>query len=177
MEFDLNDPVISVRTTNKSTKIKDLQNKVDVVVENALYQGNYEENHYSELEECVEYLQGKVDRRSKAVLFKAEEDENKNISIEKMGDEKFSPEFIEYMVKEGKAPVEGWDYLRGYVRWKKDGFEVLRQSPANRGFVKYKNEEGQFITRTADLGWTTEYVYPNKADVTKRIKKMQEKYN
>lgn len=177
LEFDLNDPVISVRTTNKSTKIKDLQNKVDVVVENALYQGNYEENHYSELEECVEYLQGKVDRRSKAVLFKAEEDENKNISIEKMGDEKFSPEFIEYMVKEGKAPVEGWDYLRGYVRWKKDGFEVLRQSPANRGFVKYKNEEGQFITRTADLGWTTEYVYPNKADVTKRIKKMQEKYN
>ena len=173
LEFELQDPVISVGKKTKTPAADDPQSKVNVVVENAIHYTSYEENRYSELEECVEYLEGKIDRRSKAVLFETENGEQREISIADMGEEKFCPEFLEQMMLADITPVEGWDYLKGRVRFINGRFEILGNGSKKASTFTYRKADDIDESKTVDMGWPLEHKYPTEADVARRIKMME----
>ena len=64
--------------------------------------------------------------RSRAIYYDVSNEEKlESVSLEEIKDKKYSPKFIQLMLQQEIAPVEGWRYLKGMGRIYNSSFAIF----------------------------------------------------
>ena len=85
--------------------------------------------------------------------------------------------FIRDLARNDKKPIEGWGYLEGIIKWNAGGFELMRPE-WKYSMVSVRSPKLEFDSscesKCVDLGWTTEYAFPERAKVDQEISRMKQ---
>ncbi|MCR5421971.1 MAG: recombinase family protein [Lachnospiraceae bacterium] len=178
MVFDLSDPIICVITSGQTMKNdrsgQTQEIDIDVEIMPEIEKGDSEIPEQG-IEE--EYTTGKVENKSRAVYFEQNRAIKEHISIKDHIREMYDPRFIKELKERNITPDEGWDYLRGIIKWTNNGFQIMSSDWKDRFSEKtgqecfYGNNEDTEIKETV-TGWTTNYSFPSRKEIEEKIRTM-----
>ena len=124
--------------------------------------------------------------RSDAIYFdKSTSKEETKLTLEDLGDDKYSPDRIRYMLQRGLSPAEGWSYLQGMAVIGKNRFTILSEDLAdhlgdssskrrdNRLKEYMDRKKGSSMT-TTPYGWTVGLTLPTMEKVNEVIEYLKQ---
>ena len=176
LEFSLEHPMIRVKYSKTSEKEATLVlDKLEIAMEEAKNTGAFFSEMEDKPEKYADYLTDKVDNKSRAVYFLDEHiSANTPISITDHEARKYDPDFICMLREKCITPIEGWGYHGANIRWLSDGFELYPASMPNIRTAYYEDDSEPIIQ---EFGWTTQYTFPSKDSVRKKIEAIENKVN
>ena len=106
------------------------------------------------------------------------------LTIKDLGDEKYSPDRIRYMLQRGLSPQEGWSYLKGMARISNNRFTILSEdladsfgdrANANRDarLKDYVSRKKKGSMKTTPYGWTVGLDLPSMDTVNATIEELK----
>ena len=177
IEFVLKYPMVKVKYSVMSDNQENIQpDKLEIAMEEARNTGAFFSESEEDAGKIAEYLTGKVENKSRAVYFNDDVLNKENpVSLNDYWHDMYNPEFIKMLREKGIAPIEGWGYLKDYVRWQDDGFELFPiYLPIADNDNPSKDENVECIAE--EFGWTTHYQFPEKKTVLEKIKRLKDEY-
>lgn len=124
--------------------------------------------------------------RSQAIYYDTNTNKKESeLTLADLGDEKYSPERIRYMLQRGLSPAEGWSYLRGMAIIGKNKFSIYPNEWADSfGNNIYENSDTRLkrfmeqhkgtIGKPMPYGWTVGLNLPTMQTVNESIEKMKQ---
>lgn len=172
LRLDLEEAITVVTVREIQKKDFDTKQKDDIepIMKEALFTGEFYADESGRMSEYADYIIGKVENRSRAIYFENEKSEiPEKVRISDCKDEKYHPEFVEYLLSRKIEPEEGWNYLNGKVRFTQYGFELFPQrKDESRRYEKSENAKDQEDC-VVPMGWVTQFSFPTRDDVEKTI--------
>jgi DNA invertase Pin-like site-specific DNA recombinase len=120
--------------------------------------------------------------RSRAIYYDdLTESVHGKLLLKDLGDRKYDPECIRWLIEKGTKPIEGWGYLKGMTVMGKKGFRIYPESWADSFgrdfyhpgrlpvFADARDGDGALIGETIPYGWTVGLDLPTRETVEKAI--------
>lgn len=185
LSFYLGDPIIIV-PIHRARGEKSEDNRKKVKAKQGIRDGyDAEEDFIVEIDSSMDYpsmqapLEDDKSSRSRAIYYDVSNEEKlESVSLEEIKDKKYSPKFIQLMLQQEIAPVEGWRYLKGMGRIYNSSFAIFPSEwEDNFGHScitiaetkLYEVEEDKEPIRLMNYGWTVGLDLPTIQTVREAI--------